>query len=179
MTPAWPESGLLPVVTIDAATGRVLMQAWLNREALAQTAATGRAHYWSRSRGALWRKGDTSGHTQTIRDIRLDCDGDTILYVVDQVGPACHTGAPSCFFRRLDGEVWRDEDDNPWPRVDILRALAGVIEDRTRADAGKSYVRSLLDDPAKAAAKVLEEADELAARQPMSRRTASPPRRPT
>lgn len=161
MTPAWPESGLLPVVTIDATTGRVLMLAWVNREALTRSAATGCAHYWSRSRGELWRKGDSSGHSQTIRDIRLDCDGDTILYVVDQLGPACHTGAPSCFFRRLDGEVWRDEDDNPWPRVDILRALAGVIEERTRADASESYVRSLLDDPAKSAAKVLEEADEL------------------
>jgi phosphoribosyl-ATP pyrophosphohydrolase/phosphoribosyl-AMP cyclohydrolase len=161
IVPAWPESGLLPVVTIDAATGKLLMQAWANREALAASAATGRAHYWSRSRGELWRKGDTSGHVQVIRDIRSDCDGDTILYVVEQTGPACHTGRPSCFFRRLDGEIWRDEDDNPWPQPDILRALAAVIESRTAADAGQSYVRSLLDDPGKAADKVREEADEL------------------
>ncbi len=159
----WPENGLLPVITIDSATGKVLMQAWVNREALAASASTGWAHYWSRSRGELWRKGDTSGHMQVIREIRSDCDGDTILYVVEQTGPACHTGRPSCFFRRLDDGVWRDEDDNPWPRPDILRALAAVMESRASADAGKSYVRSLLDDPAKAADKVREEAAELCA----------------
>lgn len=161
--PVWPAEGLLPVVTIDASSGKVLMQAWVNREALAATAASGRAHYWSRSRGELWRKGDTSGHVQIVRDIRTDCDLDTILYVVEQTGPACHTGRPSCFFRRLDGDEWRDEGDNPWPRPDILHALAAVIEQRTQADAGRSYVRSLLDDPAKAAAKVREEAGELCA----------------
>jgi phosphoribosyl-AMP cyclohydrolase len=101
------DDGLVTVVTQDANSARVLMVAWANREALAETAATGRAVYWSRSRNRLWRKGEESGHTQRVREMRLDCDGDVVLYAVEQSGGvACHTGRESCFYRRLDGEQW-------------------------------------------------------------------------
>jgi phosphoribosyl-AMP cyclohydrolase len=91
------EQGLVPVVTQDDVTGRVLMLAYMNREALEATLTTGRAVYYSRSRGELWRKGDTSGHAQFVRRVELDCDGDALLITVQQVGPACHTGSASCF----------------------------------------------------------------------------------
>jgi phosphoribosyl-AMP cyclohydrolase len=90
-------SGLLPAVVQDATSGRVLMLAWMNPEALRRTVDTRRATYWSRSRQTFWVKGETSGHTQHVREVRLDCDGDTVLVVVDQAGPACHTGADTCF----------------------------------------------------------------------------------
>jgi phosphoribosyl-AMP cyclohydrolase len=90
-------SGLLPAVVQDASTGRVLMLAWMDREALRRTVDTRRATYWSRSRRTYWVKGETSGNTQHVRQVRLDCDGDTVLLVVDQTGPACHTGAGTCF----------------------------------------------------------------------------------
>jgi phosphoribosyl-ATP pyrophosphohydrolase/phosphoribosyl-AMP cyclohydrolase len=100
------DSGLLPVVAQDASTGEVLMLAYANRAALEATADSGRAHYWSRSRGELWRKGDTSGHTQELVEIRVDCDGDAVIYRVRQSGPACHTLEPTCFFRRVaEGEL--------------------------------------------------------------------------
>lgn len=100
-------AGLVPVIAQDAASRRILMVAWANREALAETAQTRRAVYWSRSRGRLWRKGEESGHTQQVREIRLDCDGDVVLYAVEQVGGiACHTGRESCFFRRLGDDGW-------------------------------------------------------------------------
>ncbi|MDQ3214957.1 MAG: phosphoribosyl-AMP cyclohydrolase, partial [Pseudomonadota bacterium] len=95
----------------DVVSARVLMVAWANRDALAETAATGRAVYWSRSRSRLWRKGEDSGHRQKVVDIRLDCDGDVVLYAVEQEGGiACHTGRESCFFRRLEGEQWNAVD---------------------------------------------------------------------
>lgn len=104
---AFDERGLVTVIAQDAATQRVLMVAWANREALAETAATGQAVYYSRSRGRLWRKGEESGHRQAVREIRLDCDGDVVLYAVEQAGGiACHTGRASCFFRRLEGQAW-------------------------------------------------------------------------
>jgi phosphoribosyl-AMP cyclohydrolase len=99
--------GLVPVIAQDMASGRVLMVAWANREALAETEQTRRAVYWSRSRGRLWRKGEESGHTQQVSEIRLDCDGDVVLYAVSQAGGiACHTGRESCFFRRLTDGHW-------------------------------------------------------------------------
>ncbi len=99
--------GLIPAIAQDAATGRVLMLAWMNREALEKTLETGFAHYWSRSRRKLWKKGETSGHVQRIVDIFLDCDGDTLLLAIEQTGPACHTNRPSCFHRRREGGTWR------------------------------------------------------------------------
>jgi phosphoribosyl-AMP cyclohydrolase len=103
--------GLVPVIAQDARTQRVLMVAWANLEALAETATSRQAVYWSRSRNRLWRKGEESGHRQQIAEIRLDCDGDVVLYAVEQAGGiACHTGRESCFFRRLDGDAWRTVD---------------------------------------------------------------------
>ena len=99
----WNADGLVPAIAQDADSGHVLMLAWMNRAALAETLASGRAVYWSRSRRALWRKGETSGHSQQVREVRLDCDGDTVLLRVTQAGGiACHTGRSSCFFRRWD-----------------------------------------------------------------------------
>ncbi len=107
----WDGQGLVPAIAQDAASGRVLMFAWMNREALRLTRETGRAVYWSRSRNRLWRKGEESGHVQNVREIRLDCDGDVVLLQVEQAGGiACHTGHERCFFRRLDGEVWAETD---------------------------------------------------------------------
>jgi phosphoribosyl-AMP cyclohydrolase len=95
------EEGLVPVIAQSAATGEVLMQAWMNRQTLETTLATGQVTYWSRSRQAVWRKGETSGNHQRLVEALVDCDGDTLLLKVDQMGPACHTGAPTCFFRKL------------------------------------------------------------------------------
>ena len=107
----WTQDGLVPAIAQDAATGRVLMVAWMNRESLALTLEEGHAVYWSRSRRRLWRKGEESGHRQRILEMRLDCDGDVLLLSVDQVGGiACHTGRQSCFFRRLQGEAWAEVD---------------------------------------------------------------------
>ncbi|MGZ5071593.1 MAG: phosphoribosyl-AMP cyclohydrolase [Usitatibacter sp.] len=100
---AWNADGLVPAVAQDAASGEVLMVAWMNRESLERTADSGEAHYWSRSRKALWRKGETSGHTQRVVEIRLDCDADTVLLRVESVaGIACHTGRRRCFFNLLE-----------------------------------------------------------------------------
>ncbi len=93
------DAGLVPAIAQEASTGEVLMLAWMNREAVAKTLETGEANYWSRSRSKLWRKGETSGQVQTLRDFRIDCDGDTVLLTVAQTGVACHTGRHSCFFR--------------------------------------------------------------------------------
>ena len=105
----WSVDGLVPAIAQDVVTGNVLTLAWMNREALARTASSGEAHYWSRSRRALWRKGETSGYVQKVREIRLDCDNDAILLAVEQGGGiACHTGRERCFFQKLDGERWVD-----------------------------------------------------------------------
>ncbi len=107
----WDLDGLVPAIARDAESGRVLMMAWMNRAALAETAASGRAVYWSRSRKRLWRKGEESGHVQVVREIRLDCDGDALLLTVEQQGGiACHTGRESCFFRRLGDGRWEIVD---------------------------------------------------------------------
>ena len=99
--PRFDADGLLPVVVTSAKTGEVLMFAYMNAEALARTIETGEAHYWSRSRKKLWRKGEESGHVQRVKSVRLDCDGDTLLVTVEQVGAACHTGAHTCFFTEV------------------------------------------------------------------------------
>ena len=107
----WNGDGLIAAVAQDAASGRVLTVAWMNREALEETARTKRAVYWSRSRQRLWRKGEESGHVQNVRELRLDCDADTVLLLVEQVGGiACHTGRASCFFRKLENGKWVTTD---------------------------------------------------------------------
>ena len=107
----WDRDGLLPVIAQEAASGDVLMFAWMNREALARTAELGEAVYWSRSRGRLWHKGEESGHRQKVLGMRLDCDNDVLLLKVEQLGHepsiACHSGRHSCFFQRLEGGAWR------------------------------------------------------------------------
>ena len=103
--------GLLPVITQDAATGRVLMLAWMNHAAYQATIAENRAVYYSRSRNELWRKGDTSGHVQRLVELRIDCDADAVLLRVDQTGAACHKGYPSCFYRKRSGQTFEIIDD--------------------------------------------------------------------
>jgi len=110
---AFDEQEYLPAVAQDADTGEVLMLAYVTEEALAKTRETGYAHYYSRSRDELWKKGATSGHTQEIEEVRVDCDGDALLYRIDQSGGACHTGYESCFYRTLDGETVGDEVFDP------------------------------------------------------------------
>lgn len=107
----WTDDGLVPVIAQDAATGKVLMFAWMNRESLALTAEEGRAVYWSRSRGKLWRKGEESGHVQKVHEMRLDCDNDVILMKIEQIGGiSCHTGRESCFYKRFEEGAWVEAD---------------------------------------------------------------------
>ncbi|HEU4560897.1 MAG TPA: phosphoribosyl-AMP cyclohydrolase, partial [Longimicrobium sp.] len=122
------DRGLVPVVAQDARTGEVLMLAWANAEALRLTLETGRAHYWSRSRGELWKKGETSGHAQAVADVRLDCDGDAVLYRVTQTDPACHTGERTCFHRVV-------ETDELAPAPDARPVLARIDETVAARDA--------------------------------------------
>jgi phosphoribosyl-AMP cyclohydrolase len=108
----WNEAGLVPVVVQEAGTGQVLMHAWMNRDSLKQTNATGKAVYWSRSRQSLWTKGESSGHFQIVKSIQLDCDCDTLLLTVQQEGGiACHTGRHHCFFMSLENEEWQTTED--------------------------------------------------------------------
>ncbi len=107
----WDVDGMIPAIAQDAASGRVVMFAWMNRESLQETLTTGNAVYWSRSRRRLWKKGEESGHFQKIRSIRTDCDGDVLLLSIEQIGGiACHTGRESCFFNELQGERWVPAD---------------------------------------------------------------------
>ena len=110
---AFDEQELLPAVAQDADSGEVLMLAYVTSEAVERTRETGRAHYYSRSREELWEKGATSGHTQSVAEIRVDCDGDALLYLVDQEGGACHTGHESCFYRTIDGETVGEQVFDP------------------------------------------------------------------
>jgi phosphoribosyl-ATP pyrophosphohydrolase/phosphoribosyl-AMP cyclohydrolase len=156
-------SGLCPVVAQEARTGMIRMVAWANREALELTASTKAAHFWSRSRQALWRKGESSGHTLAVRELRIDCDGDVILYLVNAEGPSCHTGATSCFYRRAgeDGAMVTD-DGPPDPPAVVLARVAEVIAERRRTRPDKSYVVSLLDAGLpKINRKIAEESGEL------------------
>lgn len=152
---------LLPVVVQDAAAGDVLMVAWANDEALAATEQTGLAHFWSRSRDELWRKGATSGNVLRVVGLATDCDEDAVLYRVEPAGPACHTGARSCFddaTAPADGEAVATR-----PRFD-LGALARLVGSRRGADPTSSYTARLLaGGPRRPAEKVVEEAGELAA----------------
>lgn len=135
--------GLVPVVAQESRSGDVLMVAYANREALERTVATGQAHFYSRSRAALWRKGESSGHVQTVREIRVDCDGDTILYRVDQTGPACHTGSPTCFARKVtsNGALLDGAD----PGGHLLSRLAATVAERASLRPEGSYTVRLLD----------------------------------
>jgi phosphoribosyl-ATP pyrophosphohydrolase/phosphoribosyl-AMP cyclohydrolase len=155
--------GLVPVIAQEARTGMVRMVAWANREALAQTVTSGAAVFWSRSRQSLWRKGETSGNTLAVREVRIDCDGDVVLYVVDAEGPSCHTGATSCFYRRVGEDGALVEDDGPAdPPALVVARVAEVIAKRRRERPEKSYVVSLLDKGwPKINAKISEEAGEL------------------
>jgi phosphoribosyl-ATP pyrophosphohydrolase/phosphoribosyl-AMP cyclohydrolase len=173
-------AGLVPVIAQDARTGVVRMFAWANREALSLTARTGQGHFYSRSRQALWRKGETSGHGLTVRELRVDCDGDVVLYLVDADGPSCHTGHTSCFFRKLaplspgiggdeagdsaaSASVLVEDDTPPDPPAVVVARVAEVIARRRRERPEKSYVVSLLDAGwPKILAKIAEESGELA-----------------
>ncbi|MEI7678957.1 MAG: phosphoribosyl-AMP cyclohydrolase [Betaproteobacteria bacterium] len=107
----WTQEGLVPAIAQDAASGRVVMFAWMNRESLRKTRETGEAHYWSRSRGKLWHKGEESGHVQKVFSIRIDCDADVVLLGIEQAGGiACHTGRESCFYRELADGGWINKD---------------------------------------------------------------------
>lgn len=122
----WDAEGLVPAVAQDAASGRILMLAWMNREALELTVGRGQAVYWSRSRRRLWRKGEDSGHTQQVREIRLDCDGDAVVLCVEQVGGiACHTGRERCFYRRLEAGTWVETEPVLKPPADIYGRNGG------------------------------------------------------
>jgi len=152
--------GLMPAVVQDWLTGQVRMCAFVNREAIARTIETGRATFFSRSRGTLWEKGETSGNALHVRGVYVDCDADTLLVMAEPTGPSCHTGQPSCFFRRLDGDTIVDETV---PAVVFLNRLEAEIQSRAVSTAEKSYTKSLLDaGAAKIGDKVREEADEFA-----------------
>jgi phosphoribosyl-ATP pyrophosphohydrolase/phosphoribosyl-AMP cyclohydrolase len=164
--PAYDERGLVPCIVQDAATGTVLMLAWMNAEALRLTRQTGVVHFWSRSRGALWKKGETSGNTLAVVELRLDCDRDAILVRARPAGPACHTGASACFFTRDDGGT--DDGVPAAPDSGILTRLAALlIQRRDSATGERSYTKSLLEaGMPKILAKIAEEHGELAAELP-------------
>jgi phosphoribosyl-ATP pyrophosphohydrolase/phosphoribosyl-AMP cyclohydrolase len=133
--------GLVPVVAQESRTGEVLMVAYANREALERTDASGRAHYWSRSRGEIWEKGATSGHIQEVDEIRADCDGDAVLYRVRQTGPACHTLARSCFFRAVEGGELAEAAEGGH----ILSRLESIIRRRDEERPEGSYTTYLFE----------------------------------
>lgn len=159
--------GLVPVVAQERLSGDVLMLAWANRDALEQTLLSGQAHYYSRSRQTLWRKGETSGHAQRVVEIRLDCDGDAVLYRVEQTGPACHTGTRTCFSKAVrrdsaphDESIRPVEEEDPGGHQ--LSRLAALIANRARNPQPGSYTASLLEQGrGKISQKVGEEAVEV------------------
>jgi phosphoribosyl-ATP pyrophosphohydrolase/phosphoribosyl-AMP cyclohydrolase len=158
------ENGLVPVVAQDATRGDVLTLAYANREALEKTLSSGEAHYYSRSRSELWRKGATSGNTQRVVEVRLDCDGDALLYMVEPRGPACHTGEKSCFFTTLAGGGVGPAplDDREVTFGTMVERLAGTIAQRHREMPEGSYTTSLIQGgPERLAQKVGEEAVEV------------------
>jgi phosphoribosyl-AMP cyclohydrolase / phosphoribosyl-ATP pyrophosphohydrolase len=169
MEPAFDDRGLLPAIVQDADTGAVLMVAWMNAEALQKTRDSGTVWFWSRSRKALWQKGETSGNKLGVEEIRIDCDADAILVRARPAGPVCHTGKAGCFYRVVDPGGDHHEDDGipatfPTLGVRILDRIAQTIEDRKASTAEKSYTKSLLDGGvATIAGKIEEEAGELIA----------------
>jgi phosphoribosyl-ATP pyrophosphohydrolase/phosphoribosyl-AMP cyclohydrolase len=163
---SWNREGLVPVVAQDRLTGKVLMVAWMDQDALAATLVTGKATFHSRSRGKQWVKGETSGNFLFVSSVHVDCDGDTLLLLVDPKGPACHTGASSCFF--LEATKAQAEEDGPRITASptagpLLLQLEREIASRKSSEAGKSYTKSLLDGgSARIGEKLREEAGELA-----------------
>jgi len=152
---AFDESGLVPCVVQDWTTGEVLTLAYMNREALERTIASGETHFWSRSRGELWHKGETSGNVQRVRSLRYDCDADAVLALVEPAGPACHTGERTCFHRSLGEQAVAVHE--------ALPALARTLSDRRRDMPAGSYTADLLrGGPEAIGAKVNEEAEEVA-----------------
>jgi phosphoribosyl-ATP pyrophosphohydrolase/phosphoribosyl-AMP cyclohydrolase len=149
----YDERGLVPCVVQDWHSGEVLTLAYMNALALERTRATGELHLWSRSRAELWHKGGSSGNTQALRALRIDCDGDALLALVEPAGPACHTGERTCFHR---GEL-----DPPAPH-EALPALERTLDSRARERPAGSYTVELLDDPPSIGEKVMEEAEEVA-----------------
>ncbi len=155
-------NGLLPVVAQDAATGDVLTLAYANREAVEKTISTGEAHYFSRSRAELWRKGATSGNTQRVVEVRVDCDGDALLYRVEPRGPACHTGENTCFFTTLSGDGATKTTPEQIGFGAMVERLAGTIAERHREMPDESYTAGLIrSGPERVAQKVGEEAVEV------------------
>lgn len=155
------ERGLIPAIAQDHLTGQVRMMAYMNREALEHTLSSGKATFFSRSRGALWTKGETSGHVLQVVSVTADCDADTLLLSVLPVGPSCHTGRPACFFRQVSsgGEL----TDLPREATPFLMELGELLESRKASTAEKSYTKSLLSGgPEKIGGKIREEAGELA-----------------
>ena len=153
---AWNEKGLAPAVAQHAITGEVLMLAWMNEEAFKLTTETGLAHFFSRSRNKLWKKGETSGNLLSVVEVRTDCDRDAILMSVVPNGPACHTGADSCFFRPVGAE------SDQGPPGSILEKLERVLLLRSESNSEKSYTKSLLDGGiTKIISKIVEEQKEL------------------
>jgi len=150
---AYDGDGLVPCVVQDWNSGEVLMLAYMNERALQRTQDTGQLHLWSRSREEQWHKGATSGNTQTVRALRLDCDGDTVLALVEPAGPACHTGDRTCFHR---GQM------RPAAPSETLPALERTLAQRERERPAGSYTVELLEDPARIGEKVMEEAEEVA-----------------
>jgi phosphoribosyl-AMP cyclohydrolase / phosphoribosyl-ATP pyrophosphohydrolase len=149
----YDEHGLVPVVIQDWTSGEVLTLAYANAEAIARTRETGELHLWSRSRGELWHKGATSGNTQAVRALRLDCDGDALLALVEPAGPACHTGARTCFHNGETEAVAPHE---------VLPGLERTLRARQTERPDGSYTVALLDDPGHIGEKVMEEAEEVA-----------------
>lgn len=155
------EAGLIPVIVTDAKTGEVLMLAWMNKEALDKTVETKKAHYYSRSRQAIWMKGETSGNVQTVVSIKKDCDGDTLLMAVEQEGAACHTGERSCFYSDLFDENTKTESSELYGAA-VLKEVYRVVTDRKKNPKEGSYTNYLFDKGIdKILKKVGEEASEV------------------
>ncbi|MFQ5735988.1 MAG: bifunctional phosphoribosyl-AMP cyclohydrolase/phosphoribosyl-ATP diphosphatase HisIE [Thermodesulfobacteriota bacterium] len=151
------EKGLVPAIAQDARTREVLMLAWMNEESLRLTLSTGKAHYYSRSRGKLWLKGETSGNVQEVRGVYYDCDSDTILLLVEPRGPACHTGNRTCFYRELTEDGGKARADGGPRGAQVIKELYNVVVERKGSSPEKSYVASLYS---KGLAKILEKVEE-------------------
>ena len=177
---SFDERGLVPCVVQDEASGEVLMLAWANAKALEMTLDTGEMHFFSRSREEIWRKGETSGATMAVRQLRYDCDGDAVLAIVAPSGAACHTGERSCFYREVGGSATPGKDAPPAPGEprpvvhEALPALERTLRSRAAERPAGSYTVELLDDPTRIGEKVEEEAEEVvrAAREESEERVA-------